>query len=145
MRYRYLVDFRRGISVFANFSCSIAILDTPLPLQCLPLNALPLRSIFAFATTWVRNKFVTLCIRLSEKSSVLFTAALRPNISYPEIHEVDLAGYLCIIVKRTLVKQFASVYFWHWISNKLCKYCEKIAFVSSEMMGAVDCDFAKMI
>lgn len=31
MRYRYLDDFRRGISVFAIFSYGIAVLDTP---QC---------------------------------------------------------------------------------------------------------------
>ena len=33
MRYRYLDDFRRGISVFAIFSYSIAVLGTP---QCPP-------------------------------------------------------------------------------------------------------------
>ena len=33
MRYRYLVDLRRGISVFAIFSYSIAVLGTP---QCPP-------------------------------------------------------------------------------------------------------------
>ena len=33
MRYRYLDDFRRGISVFAIFSYGIAVLDTP---QCPP-------------------------------------------------------------------------------------------------------------
>ena len=31
MRYRYLDDFRRGISVFATFSYGIAVLGTP---QC---------------------------------------------------------------------------------------------------------------
>ena len=31
MRYRYLDDFRRGISVFAIFSYGIAVLGTP---QC---------------------------------------------------------------------------------------------------------------
>ena len=34
MRYRYLDDFRRGISVFAIFSYGIAVLRTP---QCPPL------------------------------------------------------------------------------------------------------------
>ena len=34
MRYRYLDDFRRGISVFAIFSYGIAVLGTP---QCPPL------------------------------------------------------------------------------------------------------------
>ena len=33
MRYRYLVDLRRGISVFAIFSYGIAVLGTP---QCPP-------------------------------------------------------------------------------------------------------------
>ena len=34
MRYRYLDDFRRGISVFAIFSYGIAVLGTPqCPLQ----------------------------------------------------------------------------------------------------------------
>ena len=33
MRYRYLDDFRRGISVFAIFSYGIAVLGTP---QCAP-------------------------------------------------------------------------------------------------------------
>ena len=36
MRYRYLDDFRRGISVFAIFSYGIAVLGTP---QCPPLFA----------------------------------------------------------------------------------------------------------
>ena len=35
MRYRYLDDFRRGISVFAIFSYGIAVLGTP---QCPPPN-----------------------------------------------------------------------------------------------------------
>ena len=34
MRYRYLVDLWRGISVFAIFSYGIAVLGTP---QCPPL------------------------------------------------------------------------------------------------------------
>ena len=29
MRYRYFVDFRHGIAVFANFSYGIAVLGTP--------------------------------------------------------------------------------------------------------------------
>ena len=33
MQYRYLDDFRRGISVFAIFSYGIAVLGTP---QCPP-------------------------------------------------------------------------------------------------------------
>ena len=34
MQYRYFVDFRHGISVFANFSYGIAALGTPnLPLR----------------------------------------------------------------------------------------------------------------
>ena len=36
MRYRYLDDFRRGISVFAIFSYGIAVLGTP---QCPPRSA----------------------------------------------------------------------------------------------------------
>ena len=36
MRYRYLDDFRRSISVFATFSYGIAVLGTP---QCPPLKA----------------------------------------------------------------------------------------------------------
>ena len=38
MRYRYLVDLRRGISVFAIFSYGIAVLGTP---QCPPLFMKP--------------------------------------------------------------------------------------------------------
>ena len=37
MRYRYLVDLRRGISVFAIFSYGIAVLGTP---QCPPRLAM---------------------------------------------------------------------------------------------------------
>ena len=37
MRYRYLDDFRRGISVFAIFSYGIAVWGTP---QCPPQGAL---------------------------------------------------------------------------------------------------------
>ena len=33
MQSRYFVDLRHGISVFANFSYGIAVLDSP---QCLP-------------------------------------------------------------------------------------------------------------
>ena len=39
MRYRYLDDFRRGISVFAIFSYGIAVLGTP---QCPPHYSLAL-------------------------------------------------------------------------------------------------------
>ena len=44
MRYRYLDDFRRGMSVFAIFSYGIAVLGTPppqppnVPLQCYAVN-----------------------------------------------------------------------------------------------------------
>ena len=38
MRYRYLDDFRRGISVFAIFSYGIAVLGTP---QCPPPRGFP--------------------------------------------------------------------------------------------------------
>ena len=41
MRYRYLVDLRRGISVFAIFSYGIAVLGTP---QCPPLTNLTFNS-----------------------------------------------------------------------------------------------------
>ena len=41
MRYRYLDDFRRGISVFAIFSYGIAVLGTP---QCPPLGSIRLAS-----------------------------------------------------------------------------------------------------
>ena len=45
MRYRYLDDFRRGISVFAIFSYGIAVLGTP---QCPPLAVSPLvNTVFA--------------------------------------------------------------------------------------------------
>ena len=40
MRYRYLVDLRRGISVFAIFSYGIAVLGTP---QCPPHSSVTLR------------------------------------------------------------------------------------------------------
>ena len=43
MRYRYLDDFRRGISVFAIFSYGIAVLGTP---QCPPLYAFQFLLIF---------------------------------------------------------------------------------------------------
>ena len=39
MRYRYLDDFPRGISVFAIFSYGIAVLGTP---QCPPLQGGPI-------------------------------------------------------------------------------------------------------
>ena len=42
MRYRYLVDFRRGISVFAIFSYGIAVLGTP---QCPPQYSFKTRAI----------------------------------------------------------------------------------------------------
>ena len=41
MRYRYFVDFRHGISVFANFSYGIAVLGTP---QYVPLRRVEKRS-----------------------------------------------------------------------------------------------------
>ena len=43
MRYRYLVDLRRGISVFAIFSYGIAVLGTP---QCPPPQGLERSWIF---------------------------------------------------------------------------------------------------
>ena len=53
MRYRYLVDLRRGISVFAIFSYGFAVLGTP---QCPPrynflLAFLTMRSIWLFHLT----------------------------------------------------------------------------------------------
>ena len=42
MRYRYLDDFRRGISVFAIFSYGIAVLGTP---QCPPHQTIKARNI----------------------------------------------------------------------------------------------------
>lgn len=36
MQYRYFVDFRHGVSVFANFSYGFAVLGTP---QCPPLHS----------------------------------------------------------------------------------------------------------
>ena len=37
MQYRYFVDFRLGILVFANFSYGIAVLGTPPPPPNVPL------------------------------------------------------------------------------------------------------------
>ena len=48
MRYRYLDDFRRGISVFAIFSYGIAILGTP---QC-PPPLVPTADALPTAHTW---------------------------------------------------------------------------------------------
>ena len=48
MRYRYLDDFRRGISVFAIFSYGIAVLGTP---QCPPHT---IWGLFRERTTLVR-------------------------------------------------------------------------------------------
>ena len=45
MRYRYLDDFRRGISVFAIFSYGIAVLGTP---QCPPLRSETVLPVFWF-------------------------------------------------------------------------------------------------
>ena len=46
MRYRYLDDFRRGISVFAIFSYGIAVLGTPqCPPQRLRTESLPQSSL----------------------------------------------------------------------------------------------------
>ena len=45
MRYRYLVDFRRGISVFAIFSYGIAVLGTPnVPLQYVKASLNPYKA-----------------------------------------------------------------------------------------------------
>ena len=53
MGYRYLDDFRRGISVFAIFSYGIAVLGTP---QCpppFPVQGCPLRfSFLRKLTSW---------------------------------------------------------------------------------------------
>ena len=47
MRYRYLDDFRRGISVFAIFSYGIAVLGTPqCPPQLVKLSSPPLQFTF---------------------------------------------------------------------------------------------------
>ena len=53
MRYRYLDDFRRGISVFAILSYGIAVLGTP---QCPPLNL---------------NLFLFCCFRCRRRRRVL--------------------------------------------------------------------------
>ena len=50
MRYRYLDDFRRGISVFAIFAYGIAVLGTP---QCPPQSGM---SLSQFSQLIYRNK-----------------------------------------------------------------------------------------
>ena len=45
MRYRYLDDLRRGISVFAIFSYGIAVLGTP---QCPPQEVAELMGVIIF-------------------------------------------------------------------------------------------------
>ena len=52
MRYRYLDDFRRGISVFAIFAYGIAVLGTP---QCPPQSGMSL-SPSQFSQLIYRNK-----------------------------------------------------------------------------------------
>ena len=55
MRYRYLDDFRRGISVFAIFSYGIAVLGTP---QCPPLEGPP-----AYSNSPERSNFLYIPLR----------------------------------------------------------------------------------
>ena len=56
MRYRYLDDFQRSISVFAIFSYGIAVLGTP---QCPP----PVSTDFQ-TKIWVLFKFSASCLFL---------------------------------------------------------------------------------
>ena len=69
MRYRYLDDFRRGISVFAIFSYGIAVLGTP---QCPPLNAkCGLSSLLALSLT----------TRSSSPNTAVLPSPKRPTLS----------------------------------------------------------------
>ena len=52
MRYRYLDDFRRGISVFAIFAYGIAVLGTP---QCPPLYTMIKKLLNPIITTRYRH------------------------------------------------------------------------------------------
>ena len=53
MRYRYLVDLRRGISVFAIFSYGIAVLGTP---QCPPPSGEVQTMSKSARSDWTGNK-----------------------------------------------------------------------------------------
>ena len=65
MRYRYLDDFRRGISVFAIFSYGIAVLGTP---QCPPPTCIRIN--FVVAGLFFHNKNNNLTLSLSSKNYV---------------------------------------------------------------------------
>ena len=69
MRYRYLDDFRRGISVFAIFSYGIAVLGTP---QCPPPNTSALKRLFSVSMKKQKLKKINdLCIEnINSLSSV---------------------------------------------------------------------------
>ena len=81
MRYRYLDDFRRGISVFAIFSYGIAVLGTP---QCPPPISYAIilfeiiGQIFRESQKLTRRKFISL-VRLYHCKKIIIKL---PPIAY---------------------------------------------------------------
>ena len=73
MRYQYFVDFRHGISVFANFSYGIAVL------RWVPPNV-PLQILFLFQT----------------KRMSFFTAVFRPGLRSAQKNSSETGANMCL-------------------------------------------------
>ena len=89
MRYRYLDDFRRGISVFAIFSYGIAVLGTP---QCPPPKRTS-STTYSNTCLWLgtRNNFVSNNHALLSWSS--YTKSFTRNL--------DFSPYMFGLCRRT--------------------------------------------
>ena len=73
MRYRYLIDFRRDISVFTIFSYGIAVMGTP---QCPPLLSCDPKNWTSFLTT---SLIATLFKILTLRPSLYISKTARQN------------------------------------------------------------------
>ena len=76
MRYRYLDDFRRGISVFAIFSYGIAVLGTP---QCPPPNGACFRRLVQ-RTYVIMYEFCFTCFKVECKRPYIFQSSSNETI-----------------------------------------------------------------
>ena len=84
MRYRYLDDFRRGISVFAIFSYGIAVLGTP---QCPPLPGNVPNNYYFGGFEFDLHKALDFAFRLRNEKNISFFPRLAPRPFFNTNHE----------------------------------------------------------
>ena len=92
MRYRYLDDFRHGISVFAIFSHGIAVLGTP---QCPPLAGT------------LKKRFYFLCIPTNQERAQS-THMLQQCLEYCSLSTTNQQFFIRVIYTTTNQRLFTK-------------------------------------